>query len=105
MKYIFLLLLNVFILSANAQKKTGAIHVSTDAGKVLALSLNTLAPSESLLIVVTDQNGETIFLDNKKHFSGFYEKKIDLGAACPGICTLRITNDDERYEYKVEHHP
>lgn len=106
MKYLCSILLVLFLVQTKAQQNTEAIVVTTHPEqKKFELSFTAKNMSDNLLVVVSDNSGETIFLDNKKHFKGIYQKKIDLSAACPGICLVRITNDTERYEYQVERLP
>jgi len=106
MKKAVLLLLSFVVFHLNAQNQKELITLSSDStSHCLSLCLSTLQPADNLLIFVSDACGATIFLDNKRRFSGNYEKLIDLSAACPGYCTIRITQDNERFEYRVERHP
>lgn len=99
-------MLSFLAVQLNAQQQRELITLSADtANHTLSLCLSTLQTTENLLIVVSDSSGETIFLDNKRRFMGHYEKQIDLSAACPGYCTVRITKDEERFEYRVERQP
>lgn len=106
MKVILLLLLldGSFCLQSQTLDKTLSITQNQDS---LSVSIKFLQESvaENLLIVISDTNGSTIFLDNKKNYSGHYNRSVDLSSACPGFCTIRISTEVERYEYKVKRRP
>lgn len=50
-----------------------------------------------LLIVVTDKNGQTIFLDRQHKFKGTYKQEIDLNGSDKGSYSFLVMRGNEEY--------
>jgi hypothetical protein len=62
----------------------------------LQINVDNPNPTENLLVVISDSSGQTIFLDNRFHFTGLYTKSIDLSRSGKGPYSLCIAKDSER---------
>jgi hypothetical protein len=46
-----------------------------------------------LLILVSNEQGETVFMDNKDHFKGEYKNTIDLNSFAKGEYSIKVKTD------------
>jgi len=67
------------------------------------LSISFLADKiiDNVLVLVTDQKGRIIFLDNRYRFTGENKQAVDLRGAAPGDLQLQIINDQEHFNHKI----
>ena len=56
---------------------------------------------ENLLVIVTDSLGQTLFLENKYRFRGFYHRDVSLQLAGRGHYYLLITMDEDKMKRDV----
>lgn len=56
----------------------------------------------NLLVLITDEHGKTIFLDNRYHFTGNYNKSIDFKSYDKGVYLVKIISDHENVTKKID---
>ncbi|MDF2437917.1 MAG: hypothetical protein K0Q95_2293 [Bacteroidota bacterium] len=59
-----------------------------------ALSFKTQDEVSDLLILVSNEKGETVFMDNKDHFKGEYKNTIDLNSFSKGEYSIKVKIDE-----------
>lgn len=103
-----LVLLNTSFNHTAAQQVTSSKTVTElkvqagDAVRAVKISFKTLHPVTNLLVRVTGNNGQTVFLDNKYRFSGDYASTVDLSTLAHGEYIVEISAGKEKYKSKVE---
>jgi hypothetical protein len=89
---------------ANAQKiqSTPLIKFETQDSLTL-VKIKFSAPSiiYSLLVIVTNQEGNTVFLDARHRFAGVYDKVISVPKSSKGNFVLSIISDEEKISRKI----
>lgn len=56
----------------------------------------------NVLVLLVDNSGNTIFLENHNNFKGIYKRTVDLSKSAKGDYYLKITNDDETVNRKLK---
>lgn len=105
-KALFLALL-LSVLKINAQEistesmPTGFHVMADDLNHKIDIEFRSDSIIYDLIILVTDNIGHTIFLDNKRAFRGNYKHSVDLQMAEKGNYSVKILKDSERIEKKL----
>lgn len=104
-KYISLLALIVLSFSYKAQnvvEDTRSVQVVADMHKqTLQITVPNQALITNLLVVVTDKNGELVFLDNKHRYKGDYKKNVNLAAYGKGEFIVQIDDGVQKTTRKI----
>lgn len=106
-KTLFGVLLLLCVSKINAQEiSTGSMptgfHVmADDLNHKIDIEFRSDSIIYDLIILVTDNIGHTIFLDNKRAFRGNYKHSVDLQMAEKGNYSVKILKDSERIEKKL----
>jgi hypothetical protein len=56
----------------------------------------------NVLVLLVDGSGNTVFLDSQYNFKGIYKRTIDLSKSPKGNYYLKIMNDDEVMNKKLD---
>jgi len=70
---------------------TQKIHIEVSQGQEII----------NLLVLVVDDSGHTVYLDDKSHFKGTYISEVDLKKEGRGMYDLKIIADKEEIRQKV----
>jgi hypothetical protein len=90
------------LFSQTACAKTGNFLLSSDPGKsTCTITFNSLKEIQNMLVLVTDNKGNTVFLENKYRFTGEYKRVVDLKDFAKGEFEVKIINDEEQIKRTV----
>lgn len=90
--------------SQNIKTKSKIVYnISVDSSNYI-INVNFYCDSivNSLLVFVSDQRSNVLFLDNQHFFQGPYNRPINMNKAGPGIYFLNISNDKERIIQQIK---
>ncbi|MCW3104196.1 MAG: hypothetical protein JWO09_2636 [Bacteroidetes bacterium] len=107
MRSLFILLLSLSALAAPAQTQAqrpsaAKIQVQEKAARKISLEFGSEKEIGNLLIVISDKDGQTVFLDNQYRFKGDYNKMIDLAETGAGAYTLKVVRDEDVFVQQIE---
>lgn len=68
----------------------------------VSINYNTHGIVYNLLVKISDQEGRTIFLDNKYFFKGNYQQIVDMTNQKKGFYYVEIIGDEKRINKKIE---
>jgi hypothetical protein len=78
------------------------IDVRSDAAQqILDVRFSSENEIASLLVIVSDKRGETLFLDNQYRFKGEYKRVIDLKEYGKGEFFLKVVRDEDIFDKKI----
>jgi hypothetical protein len=106
-KIVFLIAVLVLISTAIKSQerkieKTMNLYITNDpVNKNITITFRAEKEILNVLVLVYDQTGNTIFLDNKYHFRGDYKGLVDIKHLPEGDYTVSIINDDEKFNKKL----
>jgi hypothetical protein len=87
---------NVFF-SQSISGKTANFVLESDAAKsTCTIAFTSLQEIQNMLVLVTDNKGNTVFLENKYRFTGTYRRIVDLKDFAKGEFEVKIINDEEQ---------
>jgi|GEM_PF-4039746 len=107
MRSLFILLLSLSAIAAAAQTQPKAapapqVRVQEKAARTVSVEFRNEKEIDNLLIVISDKNGQTVFLENQYRFKGDYAKMIDLAETGAGAYTLKIVRDEDVFVQQLE---
>ncbi|HEX8515980.1 MAG TPA: hypothetical protein VF868_07255 [Bacteroidia bacterium] len=101
MKHLLLLLLFTAITSLTKAQVTtpvtidkGVSILGNDALQKIDITLNSEKEISNLLVLVTDKDGQTIFLENLYRFKGDYKNSVDLKEVGKGQYSVKVVRDE-----------
>lgn len=106
MKNLLCIFLLVIALQYNAQTaaKTNSdnkFKVSVSAERSVQIEFPVDKNIYNVLVLLVDDSGNTVFLDNQYNFKGVYKRTIDLSKSPIGNYYLKISNDDAVVTKKI----
>jgi hypothetical protein len=107
MKHILLIFPLIFLVEssiaqANSEAAPGNVQVMhNDVQQKIDVSFGTEKEIANLLVLVTDESGQTVFLENLYRFKGEYKNTIDLKTHGKGNYYLTVKRDDNIFDKQV----
>jgi hypothetical protein len=83
--------------AAKTQNTRQISTIANKAQKSADISFDVQKEVYNLLVIVTDEAGNTVFLDTRYHFKGAYRKTVDLKEGKGQSFSVQIKNDDEHF--------
>ncbi|MCW3070366.1 MAG: hypothetical protein JWO44_256 [Bacteroidetes bacterium] len=108
MKFLFVLLISFSTLAVKAQTQSQSastnkpVQVQEKASQKITVQFGNDKEISNLLIIVTDNKGQTVFLDNQYRFKGDYERTIDLVETGAGAYTIKVVRDEDVYVQQIQ---
>jgi len=103
-RYHSLIILSLFALPLSAQLTPKTFpnikyNVTILANKTVEIQFNAPQNIYNVLVVIRDDSGNTVFLENQYNFKGPYKRTVHLSAT--GVYYLKIVNDDDIMNKKL----
>jgi hypothetical protein len=85
-----------------AKNKASEVSIVADPIKQkIKIEVNQGAEICNILVLVVDETGKTIYMDDRSHHKGIYKNEVDLGKKGKGMYALKIIADHEEINQKV----
>jgi hypothetical protein len=85
-----------------AKNKPSEVSIVADPiRQKIKIEVNQGAEISNLLVLVIDETGNTVYMDDKSHYKGIYKNEVDLGKKGKGMYALKIIADHEEINQKV----
>ncbi len=99
MKNLIYAFLFVISLQCNAQTAATAdtnnkLKISVSADRSMQIEFPVDKNVYNVLVLLVDDSGNTVFLDNQYNFKGIYKRNVDLSKSPIGNYYLKVSNDD-----------
>ena len=69
--------------------------------KEVHIEFNSDTTLDNVLILVVDESGNTVFLDNQKNFKGIYKCFVDMSTYAKGNYFVNIKSESEQKQAKL----
>ena len=90
--------------NASKQEPKTDYKVSLLEDRSVNIEFDTEKTVSNILIIIVDDFGNTVFLDNQSDFKGTYKCNIDMSTYSKGDYYVRIKSDTEEAQKKLSIH-
>jgi hypothetical protein len=102
-----MILLLVLLVSTQARSQDAKPSAKPDYkinlvdNKEVLIEFNSDTVVDNVLILVVDDSGNTLFLDNQKNFKGIYKCSVDMSNYAKGNYFVNIKSESEQKQAKL----